>query len=59
MPPTGHASTHLRESGRDLPGKYACRIVSTDVPIIDRHGDFYAAYFLGFLRELYDDLLLR
>lgn len=34
-------------------------VVSTDSPIIDGHGDFYTPYFLGFLRELYDDLLLR
>jgi hypothetical protein len=34
-------------------------VVSTDTPIIDGHGDFYTPYFLGFLRELYDDLLLR
>lgn len=34
-------------------------VVSTDTPIIDGHGDFYTPYFLGFLRELYDELLLR
>jgi hypothetical protein len=53
---SGVVLTHL--AGRSDPDN-PFWVVSTDSPIIDGHGDFYTPYFLGFLRELYDDLLLR
>lgn len=53
---SGVVLTHM--AGRSDPDN-PFWVVSTDSPIIDGHGDFYTPYFLGFLRELYDDLLLR